>query len=365
MRPLNIMGPMAPGTNYAPLIASAPTGDVDSFRSSRHARPNYNSVSTASRVLIIAVFVMMGAMGIPFLSALSRVIQSFSDSGVLAAVAVGLVLLIGAVIAGVVAKFRASGRSRWERWYRLDSFASANGMVFSPRGSAPQYPGAIFSTGQTRQSLDHLRSTSGRFLDYGNYRYVTGSGKNRTTHNWGFLALQLDRSLPHMVLDSRANNGLFGISNLPAAFHKEQVLSLEGDFNNHFTLYCPQAYERDALYVFTPDLMALLIDNAAPFDVEIVDRWMFVYSATAFDMVKPAVHQRLLSIVDTVGAKTLTQTDRYSDERVQNFTANLVAPHGQRLKRRVPLATIAVTGLIAVSFLAVPLVTALLAVTGL
>ncbi|MDJ0334770.1 hypothetical protein QMG83_05985 [Salinibacterium sp. G-O1] len=314
-------------------------------------------------MLITFTVVIFGALGIAFLSLVMRMIQY--DGRVLPAVAVGLVILVGAVIAVVAAKFRASARSRWERWYRLDSFASANGMVFSPRGSAPQYPGAIFSAGHSRQSLDHLRSTSGRFLDYGNYRYVTGSGKNKSTHNWGFLALQLDRSLPHMVLDSRANNGLFGVSNLPAAFRKEQVLSLEGDFNNHFTLYCPQAYERDALYVFTPDLMALLIDNAAPFDVEIVDKWMFVYSAKPFVMLKPAVHQRLLSIVDTVGAKTLTQTDRYSDERVQNFTANLVAPHGQRLKRRVPIVSIAIGILVAVGFFVFPLVTALLAVEGL
>ena len=226
---------------------------------------------------------------------------------------------------------------------RLDRFAEANDLVFSPADANPQYPGAIFSVGSSRAALDHFRAKSGRFLDLGNYRYVTSSGKNSQTHTWGFMALELDRSLPHMVLDSRANNGLFGGTNLPATFTKDQVLSLEGDFNNYFTLYCPKQYERDALYVFTPDLMALCIDEAAPFDIEVIDKWMFVYSAAAFDMQQPWVYERLLRIAFTVGAKTLTQTDHYADERVSDArAANIVAPQGQRLKRGIPVIAVIV-----------------------
>ena len=103
-----------------------------------------------------------------------------------------------------------------------------------------------------------------------------------------------------------------GTTNLPAVFSHDQVLSLE----------------RDALCVFTPDLMALLIDGASPFDVEIVDRWMLVYSARPFPLADLAAHQRLLRIVSTTGAKTLAQTNRHVDERVGAFAANLVAPQG-------------------------------------
>ncbi len=253
---------------------------------------------------------------------------------------------------------------RFERYVRLDWFAKANGLVFSPADANPQYPGAIFGHGRARSAYEHFRSASERFLDFGNYRYTTGSGKNSTTHTWGFMALQLDRSLPHMVLDARANNGLFGGTNLPATFTKDQVLSLEGDFNNFFTLYCPKQYERDALYVFTPDLMALCIDNAAPFDIEIVDQWMFVYSASPFDMSYGGIYERLFGIVDTVGAKTLTQTDRYSDERIANFTANVVAPQGARLKRGVPIAAI-VLGAVVLAFWIVPqLATFIFAMSG-
>src|SRR5690606_3240844 len=119
---------------------------------------------------------------------------------------------------------------------------------------------------------------------------------------------------PHMLLDSRQNN-TWGFSGFAGLFDRAQVLSLEGDFDRWFTLYCPRQYETDALYVFSPGLMALCIDEVAPFDVEIVDDWMFVYSPRPFRMDDPALLERLFRIIDVVGSKTLKQTRRYRDER--------------------------------------------------
>lgn len=269
--------------------------------------------------------------------------QLASDSGNLVVALVPLVFLLAVigVIALAIVKGVGSMSRRWELWARMDAFARANAMTFSPMDPNPSYPGAIFQLGDARHAVDHVRSSTGRFFDFGNYRYTTGSGKNRSTRTWGFLAFHLDRRLPHMMLDSKANNGFFG-TNLPASFDRQQILSLEGDFDRYFTLYCPREYERDALYVFTPDLMALLIDEAAPFDVEIIDDWMFVYSNTAFRTADAALYARLFRIMDTVGAKTLSQTDRYADARVGDFSANVVAPQGARLKRRVSIASVVI-----------------------
>lgn len=250
-------------------------------------------------------------------------------------VPLGMLVVAGVVVVAVV----RSSLGRTERLMRLYRFAVANGFVFSPRHSDPSYPGMVFGIGRRRTAIDHITRHGGRFLDIGNFRYTTGSGKNQKTRTWGFMALHLDRRLPHMLLDARSNNVL-GMSNLPATFSRDQVLSLEGDFDRHFTLYCPREYERDALYVFTPDLMALLIDEAGDFDVEVVDDWMFVYATTPFRMGDPSTMLRLLRIVDTVGAKTVSQTDRYADERIGDRSVNLVAPRGARLRRGVPWAAI-------------------------
>lgn len=326
--------------DYSALTGPVNPAEVTTFRDAARNRPGYSATSTVFTVIVLVV--VLGVFGFFFLGILgSFVTYVVGSGGGLGGLVVPLILMAGFILVAILVIRSMVRGGKWERWYRLDRFASANGLVFSPVSVDPQYPGAIFQIGRARSAVDHLLSASDRFLDYGNYRYTTGSGKNQSTRTWGFMALQLDRALPNMVLDSKANNGLFG-SNLPATFSKDQVLHLEGNFDDYFTLYCPKQYERDALYIFTPDLMALLIDNASPFDVEIIDKWMFVYSSAAFDLRQPAIHQRLLGIVDTVGAKTLTQTDRYADERVGDVTANIVAPQGQRLKRGVSVGAVVV-----------------------
>jgi hypothetical protein len=339
--------------DYSALSSTVTKQDVAAYRAElARVKPNFGSGTWVAVIVVAAVVVSFGTAFVAILGSVgASLAQSSAGAGAGAAVVIVPFVVLAVVIGLIVMLVRYLGVKRFERYVRLDRFAKANGLVFSPSDANPQYPGAIFNVGRARSAYEHFRSASDRFLDFGNYRYTTGSGKNSTTHTWGFMALQLDRALPHMVLDSQANN--FIGSNLPATFSKDQVLSLEGDFDRYFTLYCPKQYERDALYVFTPDLMALCIDNAAPFDIEIVDKWMFVYSASPFDMSTGHIYERLFGIVDTVGAKTLHQTDRYADERVANFTANVVAPQGARLKRGVPVAAI-VIGAIVLGFWLVP-----------
>lgn len=328
--------------DYSALTRPTTRAEVSAFKSATLASGKKWAAVAPMNFVVIGIVLVLALV---FLlnstsSALSAVVRGvFSgSSGASAAIIVPAILVVGLGTLFVVLA-TVFGSSRWKTWMRLSQFADANGFVFSPSDTKPSYPGSVFALGHTRFASDHLRTFDGRFLDYGNYTYVTGSGKTRAEHKWGFLALGLDRSLPHMILDAKSNNSFFG-SNLPSAFSKNQVLSLEGNFDDYFTLYCPEQYETDALYVFTPDLMALLIDEASPFDVEIVDNWMFVYSRGHFSMLEPAVHERLLRIVDTVGAKTLTQTARYADERVGNPAANIIAPQGRRLARGVPAAAI-------------------------
>jgi hypothetical protein len=298
----------------------------------------------------VIAFTMVITVIVPMLVSLGTLASGSADVLDVALLLPGLAIVVVAAVLGVRAL--KLSRSVWEQRLRMTRFAEANGLVYEPRSPGPSYPGAIFGLGSSRTVTDHFRTAEGRFIDFGTYTYVTGSGKNRTTHRWGFLAMQLDRALPHMVLDSRANNGLFGSTTLPTTFRRDQVLSLEGDFDRYFTLYCPREYERDALYVFTPDLMALAIDEAAPFDLEIVDQWLFAYSTTPFPLADAASYQRLLRIVSTVGAKALSQTDRYVDERIGEFSANLVAPRGRRLERGFPWGVVAVGVVIAAFWVA-------------
>jgi hypothetical protein len=325
--------------NYAALTEPITKDQVRLFRAETRAAQRADpSIATGlttatSAISIVAIFVailFIGSIFVGMVAAITVTTDGGPDLGGIAVSVVIVLIFTGITVAVLRSAFGIHGH--WAKWMRLSQFSAANGLRFGSRSSSPSYPGCVFQSGDSRFVFDHFATTSGRFLDFGNYQYSTGSEKSRQVHRWGFLALQLDRQLPNMVLDSKANNGLFGGTNLPQTFKRDQVLSLEGDFDRYFTLYCPQEYEQDALYVFTPDLMALLIDDAAPFDVEIVDNWMFIYSAQPFAELEVLTYERLFNIVRTVGTKTVTQTEEYHDDRVGSAAANIVAPQGQRLR---------------------------------
>jgi len=320
--------------------------------------------------------------GIVFLSmfagifgTLASLVGSAAQNGGFAAIStlfpLVFLLVAGGLIATVVTRMiRRTG----ERWYRLDRFARANGMTWHAEAQNPPLPGMIFGIGGSRKATDIVRGDRPRFVEFGNHQYTTGSGRNQTTHKWGYVAVHLTTPLPHIVLDALGNNTLFG-SNLPASFDKDQRLSLEGDFDRYFGLYCSRGYERDALYLFTPDIMARFIDNAAALDVEIVDDWLFLYAKRDFSTLDPAMWAWLFSVVAALLDK-FAQWERWRDERLSQSTpapapaapgapvdaaadtaalpfaapaASLrpppgVAPQGRRLTRRIPWGFIAMFG---------------------
>ncbi|PJJ71392.1 hypothetical protein CLV46_0938 [Diaminobutyricimonas aerilata] len=223
-----------------------------------------------------------------------------------------------------------------EELYRLHRFAERNGLRFSPQDPAPAYPIEPFAHPKA-VVRDRFRPLEGDAFDYG-LAFRPSQGRSDASYSRWFIAIKLDRPLPHIVLDAKANNSRVFGSNMPT-LQRDQVLSLEGDFDKHFTLYCPKGYERDALYIFTPDLMAACIDEANAFDVEILDQWMFVYSLLPPNLVDPAVQRRIFRIIDIVGAKALSRTDRYRDERAGG-DAPAVALPGRRLRAGVSIAAV-------------------------
>jgi hypothetical protein len=326
----------------------------------------------------VVSIVMFAVIGVIFLVVASSIVSTFIRVGMTSGTPLGALFVLGplvfiAIVVTLLVLFavRTFGLSGAARWFRLDRFATANGMTFTPVEDDPQLPGMIFGKGSARRATDLVHGDRPRFVEFANYRYTTGSGKEQTTHRWGYVAIKLDNPLPNIVLDAKSNNSLFG-SNLPETFDRAQRLSLEGDFDQHFTLYCPDGYQRDALYLFTPDIMARFVDNAAALDVEIVDDWLFLYAQRDLSTLDPATWAWLFSVVGALLDK-LAQWGRWRDERLETdaaahaapagvpgpaagaaasapFAAPAallrpppgVAPEGRRLRQRVPAAAIVV-----------------------
>ncbi|WP_152362201.1 hypothetical protein [Microlunatus speluncae] len=230
-------------------------------------------------------------------------------------------ILLGVLVAlwGLVRMIRSMITPRWwwESTYRIIRFAEANGLRYG-HDEAVTHPGIIFTAGGDRIAEQRLTTTTGRGLEIGNYRYTIRHEQSTSVFGWGYVAITLDRRLPHLLLDALDNNNrsTFGIrtSNLPLDLARDQKLSLGGEFDGKFTLYAPSGYGRDAFYIFAPDLMALFIDRLGAFDVEIIDDTMFVYGSR-FDLLDPRTYDWLQELVTTVVARTVRRTERYSDDR--------------------------------------------------
>lgn len=347
-----------------PLTEPVRAADVRAFTARLRAEGRVASPFAGTQgIQIVVLLVVGGIFAVMFLGIFGTIASAMVVSGSIGWLFVVPVLLIVAAIGGVVwLAIRLFFSARVD-WYRLSRFAEANAMTYVPMLTSPALPGMIFGQGHSRVARNLVRGEHPRFVEFANYRYVTGSGKNQTTHKWGYVAIKLDVPLPHILLDAVGNNGLFG-SNLPMSFDRDQRLRLEGDFDKYFALFCPRGYERDALYLFTPDIMARFIDNAAELDVEIVDDWLFLYAKRDLSTLDPATWAWLFATVAALLEK-FAQWSRWRDDRLTTDASAMavgdplaaapdlrpppgVAPQGRRLRTRV-----SVLGIIALVVFAV------------
>ena len=238
-------------------------------------------------------------------------------------------------------------RRRRKDWALLARFADANGMRLGIRSANPNYPGLLFGKGRSRASTHHLFSPTGVLADAGGYEYTTGSGDNSTTHHWCFAAFRLPHPVPHLLLDAKANNGVWG-TNLPETFASSQRISLGEPFDSHYQLYAPEGYGRDAFQLLPPNVMEALLNAPAVYDIEMVDDWLFCYTQSQQDLTNPATWRLLETIANGVLGSLTPVVGRYSDSRALAGAAGnagygpgtpvQVAPQGKRLRRGVNIS---------------------------
>jgi hypothetical protein len=183
----------------------------------------------------------------------------------------------------------------WQRWMRLDRFAHANGLRFRWQTDNPVLPGFLFSQGGGDSSYDQL---TGDHFEFGDFSYLAG-GPTRVLrkHRWGYLAVRLTTDAPRLFLRAHSTSrSLHGMS-LPLLPH---ILSPDGDFGRIFSTSYADNPDH-VLQFLTPSLMASLIDNASDLQIEVVNGWLFYYSARPFKMDDPVIVQRMLRLAELTG----------------------------------------------------------------
>lgn len=285
---------------------------LSAFRSelSPSIRPSLAATFWPTGLLLVAALVLAAF----WTSLLGDDLLSPSDAGEGFAAWFLLLPYLGFVAVSTVLIVRTLVRRTGRRQYRLHRFAAANGMSYAPVQPGPSLPGMIFTRGGTELAYDVVARSGTHPVSIANHHSTTGEGKSRQRQRWGYVSVLLPTSLPHIVLDAKGNNTL-GRRNLPVEFARSQRLRLEGDFDQYFELYCPDGYEADALYLFTPEVMAGFIDTAAELDVEIVDDHLFLYSRNELSTLDPATWRWLFSVVDAL-IEQVARWERWRDERL-------------------------------------------------
>lgn len=273
-------------------------------------------------------------------------------AGILAAACIAVVIF-GSIMATMPFTLR--------RKLAVRRFAAANGFGYRAYGIEPPRVGMVF--GRLRAvAVDQIIIAKGRTVrsrtgtqpvgvTIANAELYQESTENAPARNGkaagtrGYVHIALSAASPHYLLDGLANNRPWTTS-IAASVRGHQRLSLEGDFDRHFTLYGPSGHERDALQLFTPDVMALLIDRGSAWDVEIIDDNLFVYSTRGFRLDRARDVTRILAFVDLVVPKLGGRIARMG--RPDPGAGADPASRGQRLSQRKSWVMLPVIGLLLV-----------------
>lgn len=178
----------------------------------------------------------------------------------------GTLLLPWVILAGWRRRLAEKIRGRFWR-----QFALHHGWTYQPRGDLRGERAVMFHEGHSR-SMRHVVSgalDSERPFRIFEYKFSAGHGRRRHDYFFTTFAVRFSGAFPHLYLD-RLKNGYgtkAGVS-----------LPLPGEFTASFRLFCPAEYEIEALQVFSPEILAYLLDANFPHDIELLDQELHVFT---------------------------------------------------------------------------------------
>lgn len=310
-------------------------------------RPDLVRSGEAVRVRLISVAAALTPIGLLALGygMTQQAIEGGEDSAaqLLGMSAIFALLALGC---GILIWWSTRAKARLTRprdHVALALFAEANGLQYLPEPKpSPDRVDVLTRT--------MLATGAGGGILIANRESADGNalGDGRSYFG-GVCALDVATPLPNIRLRSTQHRmPAFSAYAAPA---RDQRLSLEGDFDRYFELSAPKGYERDALYLFTPDVMAWLIDDVRGFDVELIDRQIVLRSRRDAVTRDPADWDRLASALTAIGAR-ITQWERWRDDREPaagddarlrletHGRAALVGPGGRRLRLGIGAGTV-------------------------
>ena len=158
------------------------------------------------------------------------------------------------------------------------TFATEQGWKYAHGGSWKKEHALMFYRGHSKKIPNVVTGElSGQPFRIFEYRYTVGSGKHKKTYSYTIFEARFAGHFPHLYLNNRHNSHSAGRPGvkipLPASFEKE------------FHLFGPEQYEIEALQIFTPDVLEALLQQQFPYDVELVEQELLIFT-------KGSIHSR-------------------------------------------------------------------------
>jgi hypothetical protein len=282
--------------------------DVRAFRRGfRRAHPEAEGIGVKARTLLMTTLAGLGALMVVLLaSIMAETLQEGAPDAVGEASWQALIAAVPLILLVVFGSWVMRSRERrggYRSHLRLVRFAEANGMTYLP---GPMSDGHFGSARRYFDLTRVMRPAAAPGVEFGNHEIVTAGRREGAPRFGGYAMVRLAHEMPHIRVIARRGVVRRALTMMSRP-EREQRLELEGDFDRHFALYCPAGSERDALYLFTPDILAVLIDRVRGLDVEVVgDRLLL----TSFDDVVTRDPERWRDVIEATTA-LVAKVDRW------------------------------------------------------
>lgn len=158
-------------------------------------------------------------------------------------------------------------------------FAKRHGWTYAARGDTRVERAVMFRQGYSR-TIRHVISgnfAGGRPLRIFEYQFSVGYGSRRRDYHYTVFEVRFTGRFPHLYLNYLDNH--YGVS-------VGGTVPLPQEFEQAYRLSAPKEYELEALQIFTPELLAYLLDTKLPHDVELVDHELLIFTWEYVDGLK-------------------------------------------------------------------------------
>ncbi len=161
----------------------------------------------------------------------------------------------------------------------LKEFAADNGYTFAKEGTVDKTYGTIFRM-SNEQTISDLVSGTFAGCDLRMFLHEATIRHGRESARYGHTVIELDvhGRLPDLLMVNKHQHLKLMEPDFQELFGIKNVISLEGNFNEYFTLYAPSEMSVEALEVFSPDTMELMEDESRHYTVEFAGNRVYIYA---------------------------------------------------------------------------------------